>query len=1517
MKPLSPIPELDEMEAAEEASVLPASKKQKADERSGPLAEADPTGDSLLETADGTGAAQSNWEREPLEEGERPEEYKEEQLCLWDRFGGQDIRIFVPRSLYCQETEPTEEVLTQRVSKARPVLPDLSKAIGARSVQRSTKYTLGQINVGDKKVDLTSLKQGDEFLGTFGKPQHATAASQLRAHLKDVPRKLREGLLPSEGPEEEPDPTVVIKMSKDCIKLRERIQTFGITEPDTPVDFKRQIEDKTQYIEAKSTRFCAVGKPGSRKSLTCNRLAGFPGERGPFFYCPETRDHGTKITTSILKTAEPGLHVRTLLRRKSVYEQLVERRFKAGSISPEELRDNYHCKVMEGPEGKVRWSSPDQPMAVRPIEEVIPGVNLLVDPVEGAHMYSSGLSNYTPAEQLMIAEVEMSSNAWPGLDEGQKLVDCVGFLEAQEGQSDFRSVTDDIVREDVKGANVIIPCTSDRVRTEEDGNLLAKLGLFDGTPDTFPILVCPDLPSVLSSLEKVHDDNVNALAGAFKKPEQLVARNVPNVQHLIQLQEPIIQHISENLFVMQPVTALNSHELKEDIAKMVNKAQVAVLVQSISIWITWTLMKLRAFKARSAAPVAPRAEGATYELKCEKKIRDGMGAFTTQFAETIVGLEVTASELLEEASRTYFGNVWIQLEAEGIEDMQQAFEHLLERGAVSSDSNIYQFLFQVFDNVIARGRKDLVEHQSAILKALIELRDGKKKDLGSEADASLLQAETAGKLAVERAAQGLKNGPSAMEDAIQWTDSNRECAQSGRGCDIREYINKVCKDAVREALTKPIQDEAEDHFVSILKRCLLESSGRTRLGLVKPLVLRILEWAETTYTDFLIEHCKRSLEMLKPDLDAKRPVGGGQLQGVVSDLAAVAKEVKEQAIKVSNMATHKKAYEEQALPKPLIRKPQTRDIAQGSVKLLPEVDFQQIEVVKVPGLEIALSDLVPEPAAMGKQVVTGRMEVGEDLLPIVDAYNRATTNAVKERGAAGPKTTDPPRVVFYPSELQPGQRDSSVRFDFRPSHPQGIGRTMWSPISYVVCRESEAENHRRLLNGVEGTTLVTVPNDSKRHVYYSAAQIVYWLLHKPDLEEGYGSYFLMPNNVEEIIEVSPKSFATQGSSLQRWSTFAQQVLHQERQRKGRALLAYMSVLYGPFHLALMEALNADNSGEIVKVMGAFGELFPPNHKRLTFPKSEIEDLVRTCKGPHTRELLQKMLQHLETTVGVSCHLARFGTQTLMSDAYPDNVFQPRTAAPATTFWLVDARGTAVVSPLHVAGFNQSPHEDFLPCARRLYKPFDALGWRSLATPTYHWRQLRQTYNKPESGFLYKQPVDALSLTKIEKALRNQPTLKSFSKPEGALALEAKLPASRTVLPSAEKLRDSGVRGNGLALAIVSSALKQQPRTLRSQVGAHVKKKYASLKLPRVTSPAEAGQWANEHAQEGSGLELDFVHAAASCKGINLVVALVNKAGQLRYYQAIGDDKKPEVSYVFGFADGVYSPIGWRKDEDDE
>jgi hypothetical protein len=78
---------------------------------------------------------------------------------------------------------------------------------------------------------------------------------------------------------------------------------------------------------------------------------------------------------------------------------------------------------------------------------------------------------------------------------------CLGFLELQEEQSDFRSVTDDIVREDVKGTNVIIHCTSDRVRTEEDGFLLAKLGVFDSTPDTFPIFICPDLPSNISSPE--------------------------------------------------------------------------------------------------------------------------------------------------------------------------------------------------------------------------------------------------------------------------------------------------------------------------------------------------------------------------------------------------------------------------------------------------------------------------------------------------------------------------------------------------------------------------------------------------------------------------------------------------------------------------------------------------------------------------------------------------------------------------------------------------------------------------------------------------------------------------------------------------------------------------------------------------------------------------------------------------------------------------------------------------------
>lgn len=57
--------------------------------------------------------------------------------------------------------------------------------------------------------------------------------------------------------------------------------------------------------------------------------------------------------------------------------------------------------------------------------------------------------------------------------------------------------------------------------------------------------------------QKIWQDNVIALAGGIKKPEQLAARGVPNGPHLIQEQEAIVTHLHDALIVMQPVKPLN------------------------------------------------------------------------------------------------------------------------------------------------------------------------------------------------------------------------------------------------------------------------------------------------------------------------------------------------------------------------------------------------------------------------------------------------------------------------------------------------------------------------------------------------------------------------------------------------------------------------------------------------------------------------------------------------------------------------------------------------------------------------------------------------------------------------------------------------------------------------------------------------------------------------------------------------------------------------------------------------
>lgn len=80
-------------------------------------------------------------------------------------------------------------------------------------------------------------------------------------------------------------------------------------------------------------------------------------------------------------------------------------------------------------------------------------------------------------------------------------VQMVGFKEQENALSDVRGVTDDIVREGVRGVPVIVHCCGDRERSEEDGILLLKLGIYDGTLDTFPVIVCPEKPSAEQTTE--------------------------------------------------------------------------------------------------------------------------------------------------------------------------------------------------------------------------------------------------------------------------------------------------------------------------------------------------------------------------------------------------------------------------------------------------------------------------------------------------------------------------------------------------------------------------------------------------------------------------------------------------------------------------------------------------------------------------------------------------------------------------------------------------------------------------------------------------------------------------------------------------------------------------------------------------------------------------------------------------------------------------------------------------------
>jgi hypothetical protein len=81
------------------------------------------------------------------------------------------------------------------------------------------------------------------------------------------------------------------------------------------------------------------------------------------------------------------------------------------------------------------------------------------------------------------------------LNGAHPFLQMVGYKEQENEFSDIRAVTDDIVREGVKGVPIIVHCCGDRERSEEDGILLLKLGIYDGAPDTFPAIVCPERPS--------------------------------------------------------------------------------------------------------------------------------------------------------------------------------------------------------------------------------------------------------------------------------------------------------------------------------------------------------------------------------------------------------------------------------------------------------------------------------------------------------------------------------------------------------------------------------------------------------------------------------------------------------------------------------------------------------------------------------------------------------------------------------------------------------------------------------------------------------------------------------------------------------------------------------------------------------------------------------------------------------------------------------------------------------------
>jgi hypothetical protein len=88
-------------------------------------------------------------------------------------------------------------------------------------------------------------------------------------------------------------------------------------------------------------------------------------------------------------------------------------------------------------------------------------------------------------------------------------------------------------------------------------------------------------------------------------------------------------------------------------------------------------------------------------------------------------------------------------------------------------------------------------------------------------------------------------------------------------------------------------------------------------------------------------------------------------------------------------------------------------------RLLPEVDFRQVEASEVPGNEIVMKDLLPLPRdgdTKSVLAVSGRMMIGTGLLSKVEEYGNVTKAAL-ELEKAGEPVQAPARVVFHLSHV--------------------------------------------------------------------------------------------------------------------------------------------------------------------------------------------------------------------------------------------------------------------------------------------------------------------------------------------------------------------------------------------------------------------------------------------------------------------------------------------------------------------